>query len=75
MCAYAVCHRLRQKARKASAGKQLDVLNGIAFDAASNKLWVTGKKWPTLYEIAVAELPTHADYENRLVDARHRCVK
>ncbi len=68
------CRRLTKKARKAAKAR-MDVLNGIAFDAASNRLWVTGKKWPMLYEIEVAELPTHADYKNRLVDARQRCVK
>ena len=66
--------RLSKKARKASAGR-MDVLNGIAFDPTTSRLWVTGKKWPTLYEIEVAELPTHADYANRLADARHRCMK
>jgi glutamine cyclotransferase len=30
-----------------------DVLNGIAFDAASGRLFVTGKNWSTLYEIEV----------------------
>jgi glutaminyl-peptide cyclotransferase len=29
------------------------VLNGIAYDAASNKLFVTGKLWPRLFEIRV----------------------
>jgi glutaminyl-peptide cyclotransferase len=29
------------------------VLNGIAFDAASNRLFVTGKLWPKLFEIRV----------------------
>ena len=28
-------------------------LNGIAYDAASGKLYVTGKKWPSLYEISL----------------------
>lgn len=28
-----------------------DVLNGIAYDPASNRLFVTGKLWPNLYEI------------------------
>ncbi|NTW03650.1 MAG: glutaminyl-peptide cyclotransferase [Oscillochloris sp.] len=28
-----------------------DVLNGIAYDAANNRLFVTGKYWPTLFEI------------------------
>ena len=29
------------------------VLNGIAYDAARDRLFVTGKLWPTLFEIAV----------------------
>lgn len=28
-----------------------DVLNGIAYNAATNSFYVTGKKWPALYEI------------------------
>jgi len=28
-----------------------DVLNGIAYDSVSKRLWVTGKLWPRLYEI------------------------
>jgi glutamine cyclotransferase len=28
-----------------------DVLNGIAYDAAANRLFVTGKLWPSVYEI------------------------
>lgn len=28
-----------------------DVLNGIAYDAAHDRLFVTGKRWPQLYEI------------------------
>lgn len=30
-----------------------DVLNGIAYDAASDRLFVTGKKWKHVYEIKV----------------------
>jgi glutamine cyclotransferase len=30
------------------------VLNGIAYDAAAKRLFVTGKNWPQLYEIKVA---------------------
>jgi len=35
---------------------QLDpeaVLNGIAYDAGKNRLFVTGKLWPKLFEIEV----------------------
>ena len=31
----------------------VDVLNGIAYDAAGDRLFVTGKLWPKLFEIAV----------------------
>lgn len=31
-----------------------DVLNGIAYDGATRRIFVTGKKWPRLYQIAVA---------------------
>jgi glutaminyl-peptide cyclotransferase len=30
------------------------VLNGIAYDAAAKRLFVTGKNWPQLYEIEVS---------------------
>lgn len=32
-----------------------DVLNGIAYDKANNRIFVTGKKWPKLYEIKVTD--------------------
>jgi glutamine cyclotransferase len=35
------------------AETSIDVLNGIAYDSASNRLVVTGKNWPLLYEIRV----------------------
>ena len=34
-------------------GQGVDVLNGIAYDEAANRLVVTGKWWPRLYEITV----------------------
>jgi glutaminyl-peptide cyclotransferase len=30
-----------------------DVLNGIAYDKATRRIFITGKKWPRLYQIAV----------------------
>jgi glutaminyl-peptide cyclotransferase len=33
------------------AGARVDVLNGIAYDAKGDRLFVTGKFWPKLYEI------------------------
>ena len=36
------------------------VLNGIAYDAASDRLFVTGKYWPSLYEIQVPPAASRA---------------
>lgn len=33
------------------AGQEIDVLNGIAYDAAKNRLFVTGKYWAYIFEI------------------------
>jgi glutaminyl-peptide cyclotransferase len=35
--------------------RQVDVLNGIAYDAATNRLFVTGKWWPKLFEIKLVK--------------------
>lgn len=37
-----------------------NVLNGIAFDAATGRVWVTGKCWPRIHEIKVPGLPKGA---------------
>lgn len=39
---------------KSKRGRE-NVLNGIAYDAAANRLFVTGKNWSTLYEIEVSK--------------------
>jgi glutamine cyclotransferase len=39
------------------AGLQVDVLNGIAYDAKTGRIFVTGKKWPKLYEIKLVKKP------------------
>jgi glutaminyl-peptide cyclotransferase len=33
--------------------QEIDVLNGIAYDDSTRRLFVTGKWWPRLYEITV----------------------
>jgi len=38
---------------------QVDVLNGIAYDAAKDRLFVTGKLWPTLFEIQLVPVRSH----------------
>lgn len=37
----------------ANAPNPADVLNGIAYDAKQDRLFVTGKNWPFVYEIAL----------------------
>jgi glutamine cyclotransferase len=34
-------------------GRRVDVLNGIAYDAKEDRLFVTGKLWPKLFEISI----------------------
>ncbi len=34
-----------------------DVMNGIAYDKAARRIYVTGKKWPRVYQIAVTGAP------------------
>jgi glutamine cyclotransferase len=34
-----------------------NVLNGIAYDPKSKHFYVTGKRWPALFEIAIDKLP------------------
>lgn len=41
---------LAEEAKQKFAGSQQ--LNGIAYDSAANKIYVTGKLWPNIYEIS-----------------------
>jgi glutaminyl-peptide cyclotransferase len=34
-----------------------DVLNGIAYDPKSDRLWITGKNWPTMFELKPLPAP------------------
>jgi glutaminyl-peptide cyclotransferase len=43
-------------------GGNPEVLNGIAYDTASDRLFVTGKWWPTLFEIRLEPLLLHGLY-------------
>lgn len=38
-------------------GPETDVLNGIAYDSVQDKLYVTGKRWPKLFEVRLKPLP------------------
>ena len=37
----------------ARAGRLVDVLNGIAYDPATDRIFLTGKLWPLLFEVRV----------------------
>lgn len=37
---------------------EADVLNGIAYDKALRRIFITGKKWPAVYQIAVSTTAT-----------------
>lgn len=41
----------------------VDVLNGIAYDAEGDRLFVTGKKWPKLFEIELVPIATRVGRE------------
>ncbi len=36
---------------------QTDVLNGIAYDETGDRVFVTGKNWPALFEIKLEKRP------------------
>jgi glutamine cyclotransferase len=46
---------LPEKSRTATT----DVLNGIAYDTEQDRLFVTGKRWPTLFELRLT-IPTNS---------------
>jgi glutamine cyclotransferase len=41
--------------RARSIYPNIDVLNGIAYDTATRKMYITGKWWPELYEVSFSE--------------------
>lgn len=40
---------------RSNQNEEEDVLNGIAFDPAKNKIYVTGKLWPKIFEIELVK--------------------
>ena len=49
-----------------------DVLNGIAYDAEHDRLFVTGKRWPLLYEIRLAAPEHHGATAGQATANRRR---
>ena len=48
---WALMHGLRDELMRRDNWKQMDVLNGIAWDKINKRLFVTGKKWPSVFEV------------------------
>jgi glutaminyl-peptide cyclotransferase len=48
-----------------------DVANGVAYDAAGKRLFVTGKRWPQLYQVEQGDRVASSDEATRLTG----CVK
>lgn len=47
---------LRELYQYVSVSKKADVLNGIAYDPKNDRLFVTGKYWPNIFEIRIEAL-------------------
>lgn len=48
-----------------------DVANGIAYDAAAKRLFVTGKRWPQLYQVKPGERVSSSDEATRITTCAH----
>lgn len=44
---------LRQQYFPTQITQRTDVLNGIAYDSSTKKIYITGKRWPKVFEIAL----------------------
>ena len=47
-----------------------DVLNGIAQDPADGSIWVTGKRWPWLYQIELVPTVDGRETQKNTTDSR-----
>jgi len=45
------------------------VLNGIAYDALHNRIFVTGKQWPAVFEIKVIPKPKQSGRIRSIIPA------
>ncbi|XP_021726733.1 glutaminyl-peptide cyclotransferase-like [Chenopodium quinoa] len=56
----------------ASGEKSIDVLNGIAWDSSKERIFVTGKLWPKLYEIKLQPMKESADIKQLCIREQFR---
>ncbi len=47
------CEGLLNQYAQGKIDAETNVLNGIAYDSTSNKIFITGKNWPKLFEITL----------------------
>lgn len=50
------------------------VITGIAWDAVGKRLFVTGKWWPKLFEVALSQLKGGRANAAAIEQARKRCI-
>ena len=53
---------------------KLYIITGIAWDAAGKRLFVTGKWWPKLFEVAPYQLKGGRANAAAIEQARNRCI-
>ncbi|CAL8471356.1 g10898 [Coccomyxa elongata] len=66
--------RTALKAQNIQQTYPMDVLNGIAYDEATGRVFVTGKYWPRLYEIK-PRLQSASPNPLELLEVRRRCLR
>jgi glutamine cyclotransferase len=67
-----ITQKTRKGAGRKSVAQGMDVLNGIAWEKEDGRLFLTGKKWPAVYEVELVEIDNTDD---QLRKARHKCIK
>jgi glutamine cyclotransferase len=54
---------------------RMDVLNGIAYDAMSKRVFVTGKQWPRVFEVKLSQVPAAKAAANATLQQwRQSCI-
>lgn len=74
---WAVMEGLAQRAAREapSNSNKMDVLNGVAWDDAKDRLFVTGKYWPRLFEVKLKKVTaTGGAKAELLANVRSRCI-
>lgn len=66
----------RHAARHSSGRQHMDVFNGVAWDTKHRRLFVTGKHWPLVYEVALHKQHGSAAERDTLHQhALQQCIK